>query len=208
MNLAQLGYVAYKEQAGIPHEMEPGLVELAVAKVPGAGSRPDEQGKMVGYPTFAFSVHVPLVEVDPLTGLVTILDYAVAHDCGVVINPQIVAGMQYGGIAQGVGAAFYEQFQYAADGQLLSQSFMDYLMPSAMEMPPIRMVELETPSPINPIGAKGTGEGGYMTTPAALAAAVEDAMRPFGITIDAIPMAPQRLLALIEAAGESAGEGR
>ena len=117
-----------------------------------------------------------------------------------MINPQIVAGMQYGGIAQGLGAAFYEQFNYSADGQLLSQSFMDYLMPTAMEMPPIRMVEHVTPSPVNPIGAKGTGEGGYMTTPAAVAAAVEDSLRPFGVTIDAIPITPDRLLKLIETA--------
>jgi 2-furoyl-CoA dehydrogenase large subunit len=189
--------------------MEPGLVELAVAKVPGAGGRPDEQGKMLGYPSFAFSVHLPRVEVDPQTGLVQVLDYAVAHDCGTVINPQVVAGMVYGGIAHGLGAAFYEDFKYDSDGQLLSQSFMDYLVPSSMEMPPIRMGEHVTPSPVNPLGAKGTAEGGYMTAPAALASAVEDALRPLGVTIDAIPMSPERLLELMKAARESSdGRGK
>ena len=117
--------------------MEPGLVETAVSKVPGAGGRPDEHGRMVGYPAFAFSAHVPLVEVDPQTGIVRVLDYVVAHDCGTVINPQIVAGMVYGGIAHGLGAAFYEDFKYGPDGQLLNQTFMDYLLPSALEMPPV-----------------------------------------------------------------------
>jgi CO/xanthine dehydrogenase Mo-binding subunit len=209
MSLAQLAWAAYKEQAAIPPEMEPGLVELAVAKVPGAGGRPDEQGKMLGYPSFAFSVHLPRVEVDPQTGLVQVLDYAVAHDCGTVINPQVVAGMVYGGIAHGLGAAFYEDFKYDSDGQLLSQSFMDYLVPSSMEMPPIRMGEHVTPSPVNPLGAKGTAEGGYMTAPAALASAVEDALRPLGVTIDAIPMSPERLLELMKAARESSyGRGK
>ena len=200
MTLTQLGYAAYKEQRAIPEAMEPGLVETAVSKVPGAGGRPDEHSRMVGYPAFAFSAHVPLVEVDPQTGIVRVLDYVVAHDCGTVINPQIVAGMVYGGIAHGLGAAFYEDFKYGPDGQLLNQTFMDYLLPSALEMPPIRMVEHVTPSPVNPLGAKGTGEGGYMTAPAALASAVEDALRPLGVSIDAIPISPDRVLKLIGAA--------
>jgi 2-furoyl-CoA dehydrogenase large subunit len=200
MTIAQIAYAAYKEQAAIPPEMEPGLVELAVAKVPEAGGRPDAEGKLRGYPSFAFSLHLPLVEVDPDTGIVEVLDYVVVHDCGTVINPQIVAGMVYGGIAHGLGAAIYEDFKYNADGQLLNQTFMDYLMPSALEMPPIRLAEHVTPSPVNPLGAKGTGEGGYMTAPAALASAVEDALRPLGITIDAIPMSPDRLREMIRAA--------
>jgi CO/xanthine dehydrogenase Mo-binding subunit len=200
LTIARLAYLAYKEQAALPAEMEPGLVELAVAKVPGAGGRPDEHGKMLGYPTFSFSVHLPLVEVDPELGTVKLLDYVVAHDCGTVINPQIVLGMIYGGIAHGIGAALYEDFKYAPDGQLLSQSFMDYVMPSTLGMPPIRLTEHVTPSPVNPLGAKGTGEGGYMTAPAALASAIEDALRPLNIPIEAIPLTPNHLLSLIRAA--------
>jgi 2-furoyl-CoA dehydrogenase large subunit len=205
LTIAQLAYAAYKEQAAIPGEMEPGLVELAVAKLPGAVGRPDQHSKMPGYPTFSFSVHLPVVEVDPELGTVEILDYAVAHDCGTVINPLVVVGMVYGGIAHGIGAALYEDFKYGADGQLLSQSFMDYLMPSSLEMPPIRLTEHVTPSPVNPLGAKGTGEGGYLTAPAALASAIEDALRPLGVTIDAIPLSPDHLLKLIRAARRARG---
>ena len=150
--------------------------------------------------TWASAVHVATVEVDPGTGLVKLLAYLVAHDCGKVINPLIVAGQVHGGVAQGVGGALYEELVYDESGQLLTQSFMDYLVPTAMELPAIEIVHLEHPSPRNPLGIKGLGEGGAISPPAAIANAIEDALAPFGVRITETPVTPARLLALLERA--------
>jgi aerobic carbon-monoxide dehydrogenase large subunit len=147
--------------------------------------------------TWASAVHVAQVEVDVGTGHVTLLKYLVAHDCGKVINPLIVEGQVHGGVAQGVGGALYEEMVYDDQGQLLTGSFMDYLVPTAMELPPIDTVHLEYPSPRNPLGVKGLGEGGAISPPAAIANAVEDALQPFGVTITETPLHPARVLELI-----------
>lgn len=143
------------------------------------------------YPCYSFEAHIPLVEIDPITGQVTILDYFIGHDCGTMINPHIVHGMTYGGIAHGIGAALYEKFQYNEDGQLLSGTFMDYLLPSAHEVPAIKMVDHCTPSPHTAMGQKGSGEGGYLGAPAGLASAVNDALDPLGKEILKLPMRVQ-----------------
>jgi len=147
--------------------------------------------------TFASAVHVARVEVDVGTGHVTLLRYVVAHDCGKVINPLIVEGQVHGGVAQGVGGALYEEMVYDEQGQLLTGSLMDYLVPTAMELPPLETVHLEFPSPRNPLGMKGLGEGGAISPPAAIANAIEDALEPFGVRITATPVSPARLLALL-----------
>ncbi len=127
----------------------------------------------------------------------TLLRYVVAHDCGKVINPLIVEGQVHGGVAQGVGGALYEEMVYDEQGQLLTGSLMDYLVPTAMEVPPLETVHLEFPSPRNPLGMKGLGEGGAISPPAAIANAIEDALEPFGVRITATPVSPARLLALL-----------
>jgi carbon-monoxide dehydrogenase large subunit len=142
-------------------------------------------------------VHVALVEVDIDTGRVTLLRYVVAHDCGRLINPMIVDGQISGGVAQGIGGGLYEDLIYDASGQFLSGSFMDYLVPTSMEVPPIDMIHLEYPSPRNPLGIKGVGEGGAISPPAAIANAVEDALRPFAVCIRETPLTPERVLTLI-----------
>jgi aerobic carbon-monoxide dehydrogenase large subunit len=147
--------------------------------------------------TYASAVHIALVEVDIETGMVRLLRYVVAHDCGQIINPMIVDGQISGGVAQGVGGGLYEELVYDASGQLLSGSFMDYLIPTSMEMPAIDMIHLEYPSPRNPLGVKGVGEGGAISPPAAIANAVEDALRPFGVCIRETPLTPERVLQLI-----------
>jgi carbon-monoxide dehydrogenase large subunit len=149
--------------------------------------------------TYASAVHVAHVEVDVGTGHVTLLKYLVAHDCGKVINPVIVEGQVHGGVAQGVGGALYEEMVYDEQGQLLTGSLMDYLVPTAMELPPIDTVHLEYPSPRNPLGIKGLGEGGAISPPAAIANAVEDALQPFGVNVTDTPLSPSRVLALIRA---------
>jgi carbon-monoxide dehydrogenase large subunit len=148
--------------------------------------------------TWASAVHVAQVEVDAGTGVVRLLAYHVVHDCGRVINPLIVAGQIHGGVAQGIGGALYEEMVYDAAGQLLTASFMDYLVPTAMEIPRIETVSRESPSARNPLGIKGLGEGGAISPPAAIANAIEDALAPFGVRITETPVTPSRLLALIE----------
>ena len=126
--------------------------------------------------TFASGMHAVIVETDPETAEITILKYAVVHDCGHLINPMIVEGQIQGGVAQGVGGALYERMAYDESGQLLNASFMDFLMPYVSEVPEtIDIDHLETPSPLNPLGIKGAGEAGVIPSAAVFAAAIEDA---------------------------------
>jgi carbon-monoxide dehydrogenase large subunit len=148
--------------------------------------------------TYASAVHVAQVEVDPGTGYVRLLKYVVAHDCGTVINPTIVEGQVHGGVAQGVGGALFEEMAYDAEGQLLTGTLMDYLVPSATDLPRIDTVHLEYPSPRNPLGMKGLGEGGAISPPAAIANAIDDALAPLGVRVTETPASPARVLALIE----------
>ena len=120
---------------------------------------------------------------------------------GLMINPDIVHGMTYGGIAHGIGAALYEKFAYSADGQLESGTFMDYLIPSAMEIPAIHIVDHCTPSPLTEFGQKGSGEAGYLGAPAAIASAINDALFPLGQTIDELPMTPLAIWTKLQGAG-------
>jgi CO/xanthine dehydrogenase Mo-binding subunit len=148
----------------------------------------------------ASGVHAMIVEVDPDTATVEIQRYLVVHDCGTIINPMLVEGQIHGGVAQGIGNAFYEQLVYDEQGQLLNASFMDYLIPTASDVPPIETAHRETPSPYNPVGLKGVGEAGCIPTGALFAQAVEDALAGFGVEITEIPLSPNRLFELIEAA--------
>jgi aerobic carbon-monoxide dehydrogenase large subunit len=145
----------------------------------------------------ASGVHAMLIEVDADTAVVAIKRYVVVHDCGKVINPMIVDGQMQGGIAHGIGNAFYEKLQYDDNGQLLSASFMDYLLPTAAEVPDAELSHIETPSPLNPLGVKGVGEAGCIPTGAAFAQAVEDALSDIGVEILEIPLSPNRLFELI-----------
>ena len=147
--------------------------------------------------TYASAVHVAQVEVDPDTGAVRLLRYVVAHDCGKVINPIIVDGQVHGGVAQGVGGALFEEIAYDGQGQLLSGTLMDYVVPRADDLPAIECVHLEYPSPRNPLGIKGLGEGGAISPPAAIANAIDDALAPLGVRVTATPALPARVRALI-----------
>jgi aerobic carbon-monoxide dehydrogenase large subunit len=146
----------------------------------------------------ASGVHAMLVEVDPETAQVEIKRYVVVHDCGRVINPMIVEGQIQGGVAHGIGNAFYEQLVYDAEGQLLNASFMDYLLPTATDVPNVETIHRETLSPLNPLGAKGVGEAGAIPTGAVFAQAVEDALAGSGLEILEIPLSPNRLFELME----------
>jgi aerobic carbon-monoxide dehydrogenase large subunit len=150
--------------------------------------------------------HAMIVEIDPETMEIRIRKYVVVHDCGKVINPMILEGQVHGGVAQGIGNAFYEKLAYDDNGQLLSGSFMDYLLPTAMEVPRIEIGHEETPSPWNPLGVKGAGEAGAIPVGALFAQAIEDALGIEGLEILEIPLSPNRLWELArEAKARSIG---
>ena len=158
--------------------------------------------------TTASGVHAMIVEVDPETFDVRILRYVVVHDCGTVINPLILEGQMQGGVAQGIGDVFYEQLVYDESGQLLNASFMDYLLPTANEMPlAIEIEHMETPSPLNPLGIKGAGEAGAIPVAAAFAQAIDDALGDLGVEIRELPLSPSKLHAIVEQAGQDQGQG-
>ena len=149
----------------------------------------------------AFGTHAMIVEVDPETFDVKILRYVAGHDCGVMINPLIVEGQVRGGVAQGIGNAFYEKIIYDENGQLLTASFMDYLIPTSMEVPHIELVHTETPSPLNPMGVKGVGEAGAIPVAPLFVQAVENALAPLAdLEILEAPISPNRLFELVQEA--------
>jgi carbon-monoxide dehydrogenase large subunit len=176
---------------------------LPTFAAPGAAEPKFEASAFHHVPTVTYSnaVHAALVEVDPETGVVQLLNYVVAHDCGPVINPRIVDGQIHGGVAQGIGGALFEELVYDDNAQLLTGSFMDYLVPTAMEVPRIENVHLHTPTPRNPLGVKGVGEGGAISPPAAISNAIEDALAPFGVRITETPVSPSRLVRLLAETG-------
>jgi aerobic carbon-monoxide dehydrogenase large subunit len=177
--------------------------ELARAAVPGWASKlPDglEPGLEETFyfvpatVTWANAAHIAVIEVDSETGEIKLLDYVVSHDAGKLVNPLLVEGQIHGGVAQGIGAALYEEICYDPNGQLLGGSFMDYLLPGSMEVPKIKTVHLESASPLNPLGIKGLGEGGAIAPPAAIANALADALR---VQVNEIPLSPNRVLELL-----------
>ena len=151
--------------------------------------------------TTTSATHIASVEIDPETYEVRVDRFAVAEDCGKLVNPLIVDGQVHGGVAQGIGAALYEEVVYDAQGQITTASLVDYLVPSACEIPSMQVVHLESASPTTLGGFRGMGEGGTIGAPAAVANAIADALSPLGIGINELPVTPERLFRLIEAAG-------
>jgi 3-oxo-Delta1-steroid hydratase/dehydrogenase large subunit len=188
MTWDQLVEIAHRKFHKMPPGTEPGLQAKFTWQVPTGGGLPTPEGRIQIYPCYSFEAHVVLVEIDPDTGKPRLSKYVCGHDCGVMINPDIVHGMTYGGIAHGIGAALYEKFSYTDDGQLAAGTFMDYLIPSAMEVPRLAIADHCTPSPLTTFGQKGSGEAGYLGAPAAIANAINDALAPLGAAIDALPM--------------------
>jgi carbon-monoxide dehydrogenase large subunit len=168
---------------------------------------PDARGELAATETYdpvfgttTSATHIAVVEIDPETFEVRIERFAVAEDCGRLVNPMIVDGQVHGGVAQGIGAALYEEVVYDAQGQITTASLVDYVVPSACEIPPMQVMHLESVSPTTLGGFRGMGEGGTIGAPAAIANAVADALSPFGIDINELPATPERLFRLIEAA--------
>jgi CO/xanthine dehydrogenase Mo-binding subunit len=195
--------IAHRHYHRMPPGMAPGLEEKFVWEVPTGGKLPTEDGRVQMYPCHSFESHVVLASIDPKTGKTTLHRYAVGHDCGVMISPDVVHGMTYGGVAHGLGAALLEKFAFSEDGQLLAGTFMDYLLPSSEEVPSIKIVDHCTPSPLTEFGQKGSGEAGYLGGPAAIASAINDALSTVGASIDALPMTPQAVWRVLRAASKA-----
>jgi carbon-monoxide dehydrogenase large subunit len=148
--------------------------------------------------TYSNGTHVAEVQVDIETGGVEILRYVVMHDCGNVINPMVVEGQVRGGVAHGVGNALFEKMLYDSTAQPLNVNFGEYLLPGSTDVPSVELHHMETPSPLNPIGVKGAGEGGTIPAVAAIIAAIESALTPFDVRITESPISPGRLMQLIQ----------
>jgi 2-furoyl-CoA dehydrogenase large subunit len=186
----------------LPPGMEPGIAVSHIMQVPTGGGLPTADGRVQMYPCFSFEFHVVLLSIDPEIGKPHIHRYVIGHDCGTVINPDIVRGMTLGGIAHGIGAALLEEFAFDGEGQLLTQSFMDYLLPSAHEVPEIEIVHHVTPSPHTVFGQKGSGESGYLGAPAAISSAINDAVGSLGIRFEQLPI---RISAIGDAIAKAKG---
>ncbi|MBM4258458.1 MAG: xanthine dehydrogenase family protein [Deltaproteobacteria bacterium] len=166
-----------------------------------AGEEPGLEGTSHYEPppsTHSNATHVATVEVDPETGQVKLLRYVVVEDCGTIINPMVVDGQIQGGVAQGIGTALYEQALYDENGQFLTGTLMDYLIPTAVDVPRVEIGHISSPSPYTPTGIKGMGEGGAIAPPAAIANAVCDALAPFNVRISEVPITLERVLQAIE----------
>jgi carbon-monoxide dehydrogenase large subunit len=184
ITFAELAATAYFEPHKLPPDTPPGLE--ATARYNAAAPS-----------IWVNASHVCTCEVDVETGRVDILRYIVSEDCGPMINPSVVEGQIAGGVAQGIGGVLYEHLVYDDEGNPLAASFMDYLVPSAAELPPIEYGHIETPSP-GPGGYKGVGEGGAIGAPPAVVNAVADALAPFGVTVTRLPLSPARIVALLQ----------
>jgi len=191
--VGRVARVAYSEVATLPRELPAGLEATESFKAPVSGL----------CITWPYAVHMPVVEVDIETGVVKFLRYVIVHDCGVEVNPRIVEGQVVGGTAQGIGGTLLEELVYNEDGQLLTTSFMDYLVPTATDIPNFEVCHLQTPAPQIPGGYKGMGEGGCVYAYAAVVGAVADAVEHLGVEITSTPLSPSRLLKLFREAGIS-----
>jgi len=194
VTLGEVARAWYLQPQNLPPELEEGGLEVTT------GYRP---ARDMG--TFSYASHAALVAVDPGTGLVEILDYVVVEDGGKLVNPMIVDGQVQGGTAQGIGTCLLEAVPFDANGQPLASTMLDYLVPGASEVPDIRVLHMETPSPHTEFGMKGIGEGGAVGPPAAIVCAVNDALCALGAEVHDLPLTPERILNAVAAASTSRG---
>ncbi|MFF7984908.1 xanthine dehydrogenase family protein molybdopterin-binding subunit [Streptomyces sp. NPDC007901] len=202
LTLAELAGSAYFFALSLPEGMTSGLEESCTYDHPYTTlPAPDGSDLGVFYPIMGHACHIAVVEADPDTGIVTFLDYVAVHDAGTIVNPRTLGGHVTGGATQGIGTALYEELAYDADGRFRSSTLRDYLIPTAVEAPVFRIGHVQTPSPFTEYGIKGGGEGGRMVAPAAVSAAVDDALREYGMRVRRLPVKPADIVAAVRAAG-------
>ena len=193
MLLSEVARTWYRAPQKVPASIDASGLEVVV----GYKTQPDTG-------TFSYACHACAVEVDTATGRVTLLDYAICEDGGVLLNPMIVDGQLLGGLAQGIGTALYEEMPFDDQAQPLASTLADYIMPGAGEVPNVKIIHMETPSPHSLFGQKGIGEGGAIAPPAAIVNAINDALAPLGAELTECPASPARVLAALARAGASA----
>lgn len=186
VTVREIAHTWYRAPQLLPADVDRGGLEVTAGYKPGSD-----------HGTFSYATHAVAVAVDPEIGQVKILDYVVVEDAGTMVNPMVVDGQIYGGVAQGVGTALYERMPYDAEGQPLASTFMDYLIPGFTEVPHVRIIHMLTPSPYTEFGVKGIGEGGAIAPPAALCNAINDALKPLGASVTSAPMTPEVILSAI-----------
>ena len=194
IGLAEIAHTWYRRPQDLPPDVNPAGLEST------SGYKPKRDSG-----TFSYAVHAVTVAVDPDLGEVEILDYVIVEDGGVLVNPMIVDGQIYGGLAQGIGTALYEEMPFDVAAQPLATTLADYLLPGPTEVPEPRLDHMETPSPYTMFGVKGIGEGGAIAPPAAIANAVNDALRPLGVELLHSPISPRRLVEAILAGKQPEG---
>lgn len=203
MSMAEVAMRAHLFMHDNPEGESSGLVQTHTYDHPYSTPPSADRSDMGAfYPMVSHACHIPIVEVDPETGLVTVLKYYAVNDCGTLMNPALVEGQIVGGIAQGIGAALMEEYSYREDGTLSTPTFREYLLPSVHEIPEVVLEHRQTPSPFTEYGVKGAGEGGRLVAPTAMASAINDALRPLGVWVDELPMTPERVVAAVQAAQE------
>jgi len=193
VSLGEIARAWYLRPQDLPPDVDPGGLEAT------AGYKPARDSG-----TFSYAAHAAVVALDPELGAVEILDYVVVEDGGVLVNPMIVDGQVWGGTAQGIGTALYEEMPFDRAGQPLASTLADYLLPGATEVPAIRTLHMETPSPYTEFGVKGIGESGAIGPPAAIANAINDALAPLGAEVCALPVTPRRIFEAIRKARDAA----
>jgi CO/xanthine dehydrogenase Mo-binding subunit len=204
VSLADIGMRAYWFKLDLPPGLESGLEGTFTYDHPYT-TRPSDDRKDLGafYPIMGHAAHLVAVEVDSETGAVTFKQYVAVHDVGTILNPRSLQGQIRGGIAQGIGLALLEEVRYGPNGENLTSTFVDYLLPSSRDVPSIEIYHQETPSPFTAYGIKGGGEGGRMVAPPAVTSAIEDALRPFGVRINEMPITPEKIVRWVSEARKS-----
>ena len=203
VSLRRVAGTAHWNPGSLPTDVETGFEASATFRFPGL-EPPDPEDRVNASGQYAFIVDVAVVQVDPDTGGIAICDYVSVHDAGTILDSAIVEGQRRGGFAHGLGAALFEHVEYSAEGQPTAQTLYEYTCPSAADIPALTLDEVETPSPLTPLGAKGCGDGSVAPAPVAIANAAADALRPLGVAIDALPLEPAAVWAAIaEARGRN-----
>jgi aerobic carbon-monoxide dehydrogenase large subunit len=191
ITLKEIAHTWYRRPQDLPPSVDPRGLEVTIGYKPVRDSG-----------TFSYATHIAVVAVDPEMGDIELLDYVIVEDGGKLINPMVVDGQIYGGLAQGIGTALYEEMNFDASGQPLASTFADYLLPGPTEVPAPKLGHMESPAPYTEFGVKGLGEGGAIAPPAAIGNAINDALRPLGAELLHSPMTPRRVLEAIEQAAE------
>ena len=190
ISLAEIARTWYLKPQDLDSRVNPAGLEVT------AGYKPQKDSG-----TFSYATHAVVIAVDSYTGEHELLDYVIAEDGGVLVNPMIVEGQTLGGLAQGIGTALYEEMTYSTDGQPQASTLSDYLLPGATEVPDPRIIHLETPSPYTRFGVKGIGEGGCIAPPGAILNAINDALHPIGVELSMLPVTPRRIVEAVVSSG-------